>query len=309
MGGMFKGGLTKQKLQDPYMAADRSAQQQLSQLMFGQMGITQTPGSSAKQPSTFSGSYTPSSLNLGPGWGDPTTGVAAGSSSGAGSSSSSNDPNDPSAQILAAAGPQISGLFNSGANQIQKTTSGAYLDPTQNPAWQSLSSALNNSGAMNYQNLLNTTRSDAARSGAFSSSARLAGENTAAAQVATSIADTLAKAGFAQYGAERGYQENAAKAGPDIVNQIGNLVNTMKQTKLKADQLRLAGATAQADIEDAKIKNMIQLLSVSQGKPYTQNTTTGNVRQFITDLNNGVSSWVGVGGGAAGSNGGFMGGK
>jgi hypothetical protein len=247
------GGGPKDVVRDPFKPEDRTRFSQLSDILFGRLGFDEQVlgGKAPNRQLGYTGTFQPVTfgpLNLGTGVPPELRSALSG---------------------LFALNPAAQGAFNRGLQLATKTAKGAFLDVTKVPAFQRLADALRTTAAQEFQDLLDTIRSDAARKGIYSSSARLNQENLAAARVANQIAESLARAGFEQYGAERGYQEGAGAALRGLLPQ---LLGLEAETALNTGQLGLRGAGLELERQrlgeaatQARLGQLLDLLGLARG--------------------------------------------
>lgn len=200
-----------------------------------------------------------------------------------------------------------------GSDYARRVIGGEFLNPAESPAFQDLSDAIHRTGQNTFQGMVDQTRGNAAVRGNFYSSARQNAETDAAARVSSEIADTLARAGTALYGQERGMQGDAARhldslyanergAQDDAAARLGALYGQERgfqeaasgrsqdlfsglasqlfgqgqgfmDAKVKDQALRIADAQAMQGLRDTPIQQIAQLLGAVSGSTVHQPST------------------------------------
>jgi hypothetical protein len=193
-------------------------------------------------------------------------------------------------QALAAYGPGLQAArpaYETGLRTIEQTAGGAFLDPMQRAEFQRLSQARQDLARQLFGQTAADINQRAAAQGIYGSSAREAALGRAQAAMATQAAQDIAQAGWQQYGAERGAQEAAARAGaqiaPGIAQQMfgaGEQIRTAEQQarQFEAQQAQRAAETRLA----AQLQAMgLDQRAVSQALEYMR-LAAGEISPYIT---------------------------
>ena len=184
--------------------------------------------------------------------------------------------------------------FSTGVGQIERTAGGGYLDPMARPEFSRLGDARLNLARQMFADFAPQYSGAAgARGVPFRSSSREEGVQRGAERIGTQAAQDIAQAGWGQYGAERGLQEQAARAGaalaPGLAQQVfaggeqlrgaeqaGGTAQMQAQTQL--DQARMQAAVqAQAEqmrgqlaamgLDQRAIENVLNYMKIASGEP------------------------------------------
>jgi hypothetical protein len=197
--------------------------------------------------------------------------------------------------------------FGQGLGQLQKTIGGDYLDVANVPAFQRLAQTRQDMARDLFSDALARVNSGAAVGGAFNSSARLRQAAEQARRVGTEAAADVARAGFGQYGAERGAQEAATARGLGLAPGLAESVFGAGE-RLRAAQQQ--GATAELEarlraqgLDDASIQNALNYMRLRAG----QTTLGPTPEEDVTARMAGIAPMLGgiMGGGGGGGAGGL----
>lgn len=173
--------------------------------------------------------------------------------------------------------PYTRALFGEGLGQLGRTAAGDYLDVTKVPAFQNLAAGLYGTGQNVFSDLVNSLKGDAARSGVFNSSARLASEEGAAGRVASGIAEQLGQYGAAQYGAERQAQDAAARTGIGLPAELTESLMRMNAGEidnlLRAFELRYKSAAAPEEVAQTRYQQLLGALGLFKRGDSTTSST------------------------------------
>jgi hypothetical protein len=166
---------------------------------------------------------------------------------------------------------QATPAFGAGLGQLQGTVGGQYLDVAQRPEFQRLSAARQQIARDLFGQASDVISGGAAARGAYNSSARQAQQLREANRLYNQAAQDIAQAGWGQYGAERGYQENAT------ARALGLAPGLAEQTFRSGEQLRAAqqagGATAlearlrAAGVDEATMRTVLQYMQLRGLRP------------------------------------------
>lgn len=174
------------------------------------------------------------------------------------------------ANVLGANEQRIGDIFSGGLGGIQDTLAGKYLDPMQSAAFRRFAESTQRLGDSAYSGLVDNIAERTAARGNYTSSARLNQENAAAGKVAENVANTIAQAGFNQYGAERGYQNQANTLAAMLPGDLYGRLASMGAAEREAFLREIV--TGQS-LESQRIRDQIAALSLGRrGGGETQNT-------------------------------------
>lgn len=163
------------------------------------------------------------------------------------------------ANVLGKNEGQIGDIFTAGLGGLQDTVAGKYLDPMQSAAFQRFAQSTQRLGDSTYSGLVDNIAERTAANGNYTSSARLNQENMAAGKVAENVANTIAQAGFNQYGAERGYQNQANTLAAMLP---GDLYGRLAQMGAAEREAFLREIVTGQSLESQKIRDQIAALSL-----------------------------------------------
>jgi hypothetical protein len=190
--------------------------------------------------------------------------------------------------------PLTAPAFTTGLRTIEQTAGGAFLDPTQRAEFQRMSEARQNLARQLFGEQAADINARAAAQGIYGSSAREAALGRAKAAMATQAAQDIAQAGYQQYGAERGAQEAAARAGvqiaPGLAEQMfraGEVVRAPEQQarQFEAEQ-RQKAAEIQLRAAEVRLRGQLEAMgldqrAVSQAIEYMR-LAAGDISPYIT---------------------------
>lgn len=128
-------------------------------------------------------------------------------------------------------------LYGESVQQQRDVVGGKYLNPMQQAPFQQLSDARQSIARQMFEDAQSNMRSAASARGNFGSGARVAQLNREAGRIGTQAAQDIAQAGWTQYGAERGYQEQAARGGMQLAPNLAAKVFESGETLRSAEQM------------------------------------------------------------------------
>jgi hypothetical protein len=197
---------------------------------------------------------------------------------------------------------QASPLFGESVQQQRDVVGGKYLDPMNSPAFQRMADAR--------QSLARQMFGDArtgvnATSRAFNSSARQAQLNREAGRVSTQAAQDIAQAGWGQYGAERGYQEQASRGGtalaPGLAASVFEGGEKLRSAEQAGNTEAIESALRARGYDDASIRTALQYMSLRGTKPVSpivgqspNEAMQGYIKQaapIVQGLGNTLADW------------------
>ena len=143
---------------------------------------------------------------------------------------------------------QATPAFGAGVRGLEDVVGGKYLDVANVPAFQRLSQTRQDVARDLFSDALSRVNSEAARTGTFSSSARQRQAAEQARRVGTEAAADIERAGFGQYGAERGLQDAA------MARALGVAPGLAQQVFAGGEQIRGAEQAANVAHMNAQIE-------------------------------------------------------
>jgi len=180
-------------------------------------------------------------------------------------------------QALEARASQGNPLLSSAQGQLQNTISGGYLQG--NPFFQGAFQPAAQAAQSRFEQTLGDVGSAASRAGRYGGGAMQTLQDRASGQFAKSLADTAGTLAYQNYADERGRQQAATMAAPEMAQADYQDIQNM----LKAGQMRegYTGQQQQADIarfnyeQTQPQQNLTNFLSSVYGNPLgRQNTMT-----------------------------------
>jgi hypothetical protein len=184
-------------------------------------------------------------------------------------------------------------LTGAAQSQLQNTIQGGYLQG--NPFFQGAFQPAAQAAESQFLTSLGNIGSAASKAGRYGSGAMNTMQQGASGQFAKTLADTAGTLAYQNYAAERGRQQAATMAAPEMAQaDYGDI-----QNMLKAGQLRegYTGAQQQADIarfnfqQNQPQQNLANFTSTVYGNPMGRAGAVSNVQQ--------PSGWQNLLGGAA----------
>jgi len=172
-------------------------------------------------------------------------------------------------QALEARASQGNPLLSSAQGQLQNTISGGYLQG--NPFFQGAFQPAAQAAQSRFEQTLGDVGSAASRAGRYGGGAMQTLQDRASGQFAKSLADTAGTLAYQNYADERGRQQAATMAAPEMAQADYQDIQNM----LKAGQMRegYTGAQQQADIDKFNFQqtqpqqNLTNFLSGVYGNP------------------------------------------
>ena len=184
-------------------------------------------------------------------------------------------------QALEQRASQGSPLTGAAQSQLQNTIQGGYLQG--NPFFQGAFNPAAQAAESKFKESLGNIGSAASKAGRYGSGAMSTMQQGASGQFAKTLADTAGGLAYQNYEAERGRQQAATMAAP----QMAQADYADIQNMLKAGQMRegYTGAQQQADIEKFNFQqqqpqqNLANFLSGVYGNPMGRPNAVSNVQQ------------------------------
>jgi hypothetical protein len=225
-------------------------------------------------------------------------------------------------QALGLYGPGLEAArpaYETGLRTIEQTAGGAFLDPMQRAEFQRMSEARQNLARQLFGQTAADINQRAAAQGIYGSSAREAALGRAQAAMATQAAHDIAQAGWQQYGAERGAQEAAARAGaqiaPGIAQQMfgaGEQIRTAEQQARqfeaqqaqRAAEIQLRGQLEAMGLDQQAVNQALAYMRLAAGEISPYITGPSPYQESLQTVRTAGSLMPGLGTAAAGAGGG-----
>jgi hypothetical protein len=165
--------------------------------------------------------------------------------------------------------------YGTSVDTLNRTAGGGYLDVGGTPAYAGLQDSTRRFASDVFSDAADRADAQAARSGAFYSSARLNQRNIAAERLANQFGQYLADRAFSQYGQERGYQQGAAQFGAGLTPALassafaqGETLRAGEQQAAQFDQQQQLRAYLESrGLDQQAIALIIRYMQAASGHP------------------------------------------
>ena len=194
--------------------------------------------------------------------------------------------------------------FGAATRGLEQTIGGQYLDPMARPEFQRLATARQDIARDQFEDLMSDINARAAARGNYGSSAREQQLARQAGRVGTQAAQDIAQAGWGQYGAERGLQEQAigrgAQLAPGLAGQVFGAGEQLRGAEQQANiahmnaQIEAQRGTIEASLrargmDQQGINQYMQLLKMSQFEPIKHITGKSPYEENLAAVNSAAS--------------------
>jgi hypothetical protein len=165
---------------------------------------------------------------------------------------------------------QADPLYSTSIGTLRDTAGGKYLDVAGQQGFQDLSRTRQDLAQSMFQDAMNDVNARAAARGNYGSSAREAQLGRQAGRLSTEAAHDIAQAGWTQYGAERGFQQDASKYGtqlsPGLAGQVFGAGEQLRSAEQAGNTAELQARLQAAGLDQGAIQNILRYMQIASGQ-------------------------------------------